>query len=98
MLLCQFFKYVQLFQQSIGLWIDLTNTKRYYSRFEVEDMGRAYVKMPCVGHGNFPTCDVVELFLNICYNFLGNNFLQFIGSLLSIDLIYIIINNYIVCN
>jgi len=80
MILCQFYKYIQLFQQSIGLWIDLTNTKRYYSRFAVEDMGCVYVKIPCVGRGNFPTRDVIELFLNICYNFLENNFLQFIGS------------------
>ncbi|XP_003247784.2 mRNA-capping enzyme-like isoform X2 [Acyrthosiphon pisum] len=65
--------------QSIGLWIDLTNTERYYSRFEVEDMGCAYVKLPCVGGGYFPTRDDIELFLNICYNFLANNCLQFIG-------------------
>jgi len=72
---------MKLFQQSIGLWIDLTNTTRYYSQFEVEDMGCAYVKMPCVGHGHFPNREVVELFLNICYNFLEINFSQFIGRL-----------------
>jgi len=72
---------MKLFQQSIGLWIDLTNTSRYYSQYEVEDMGCAYVKIPCVGHGDLPNRQVVEFFLNICYNFLENNLSQFIGRL-----------------
>ncbi|XP_060867803.1 mRNA-capping enzyme-like [Metopolophium dirhodum] len=73
------FSHMCSYQQSIGLWIDLTNTTRYYSQYEVEDMGCAYVKIPCVGHGNLPNRQVVEFFLNICYNFLENNFSQFIG-------------------
>lgn len=80
-MLCQFYKYVKLFQESIGLWIDLTNTTRYYSKIEVENMGCAYVKMPCVGHGDLPNWQVVEMFLEICYNFLKNNFSQHIGRL-----------------
>jgi len=70
-----------LFQQSIGLWIDLTNTDRYYNKFEIENMGCDYVKIPCVGHGEFPDRKVIEYFMNICSNFLENNFSQFIGWL-----------------
>jgi len=72
---------MKLFQQNIGLWIDLTNTTRYYSKFEVEGMGCTYVKIPCVGHGDFPDRKTVEFFFNTCYNFLENNFTQFIGRL-----------------
>lgn len=70
-----------MFQESIGLWIDLTNTTRYYDEFEIENMGCAYKKIYCIGHGQFPDRRVVELFLNICYDFLQNNHLQYIGRL-----------------
>ncbi|XP_015365520.1 PREDICTED: mRNA-capping enzyme-like isoform X1 [Diuraphis noxia] len=73
------FRHMWSFQQNIGLWIDLTNTTRYYNKLEVEGMGCAYKKMPCVGHGDFPDRKTVEFFFNICYNFLENNFTQFIG-------------------
>ncbi|XP_025208338.1 mRNA-capping enzyme-like isoform X2 [Melanaphis sacchari] len=65
--------------QSIGLWIDLTNTTRYYSKFEIKNMGCDYIKIPCTGHGDLPNREVIEMFFNICSNFLENNFSQFIG-------------------
>lgn len=73
------FQHMFSYQQSIGLWIDLTNTTRYYDKFEIEKMGCAYEKIACAGHGGLPHPEVIKLFLNICSNFLENNFSQFIG-------------------
>lgn len=42
-------------------------------------MGCAYEKIPCAGHGDLPNREIIELFFNICSNFLENNFSQFIG-------------------
>lgn len=38
-----------LFQAKIGLWIDLTNTTRFYDKSEVEGRNIKYVKMECRG-------------------------------------------------
>ncbi|XP_022160011.1 mRNA-capping enzyme-like isoform X1 [Myzus persicae] len=73
------FSHMCSYQQSIGLWIDLTNTSRYYSQYEIEDMGCIYKKLSCDGHGSFPERSLILLFFNICCNFLENNFTQFIG-------------------
>ncbi|XP_026813257.1 mRNA-capping enzyme-like isoform X1 [Rhopalosiphum maidis] len=73
------FRHMFSYQQSIGLWIDLTNTTRYYNTIEIQNMGCAYEKIPCAGHGDLPNREIIELFFNICSNFLKNNFSQFIG-------------------
>lgn len=38
--------------QKIGLWIDLTNTDRYYDKRIVENAGIEYFKLSCNGNGS----------------------------------------------
>lgn len=45
----------QLLQIKLGLWIDLTNTSRFYDKKMVEEAGCKYVKMQCRGHGETPS-------------------------------------------
>lgn len=39
----------------LGMWIDLTNTSRFYDKKEVEDKDSKYVKLQCRGHGETPS-------------------------------------------
>lgn len=39
----------------LGMWIDLTNTSRFYDKKEVEDKDCKYVKLQCRGHGETPS-------------------------------------------
>ena len=57
----------------IGLWIDLTNTTRFYERSVVEGAGIKYVKLSCRGHGECPNQEQTGLFVNICHNFSNKN-------------------------
>lgn len=72
---------ITLFQLHLGLWIDLTNTDRYFNKFEVEGMRCTYVKIPCVGHITPPTQNQVNKFIEICWNFSRKNSSQIIGEL-----------------
>ncbi|KAF0727432.1 mRNA-capping enzyme-like, partial [Aphis craccivora] len=73
------FQHMFSYQESIGLWIDLTNTTRYYNKYEIEKMGCAYEKIACDGHGDLPHPELIKLFVNKCSNFLKSNFSQYIG-------------------
>ncbi|XP_050547910.1 mRNA-capping enzyme [Daktulosphaira vitifoliae] len=64
---------------SLGLWIDLTKTSRFYDKSEVENMNCAYVKLPCAGHEQPPTREQAQLFIDICSKFVAKNPLQSIG-------------------
>lgn len=44
-----------LFQKKLGLWIDLTNTSRFYDKDEIESYGARYLKLKCRGHGETPS-------------------------------------------
>lgn len=55
----------------IGLWIDLTNTSRFYDRKVIEAAGIRYVKMECKGHSECPNVDQTRLFINICRQFIS---------------------------
>lgn len=46
-----------LFQVKVGLWIDLTNTSRFYDKKEIDSTGCKYVKMQCRGHGETPSLE-----------------------------------------
>ena len=63
----------------MGLWIDLTNTTRFYDRSEVEENGCAYVKLSCKGHGETPDLKTTNAFVQICQKFIQSNPLQIIG-------------------
>lgn len=57
----------------IGLWIDLTNTNRYYSRDQIEKHGITYFKLATKGHKQAPTEEETRLFVNMCHNFILKN-------------------------
>ncbi|XP_074598688.1 RNA guanylyltransferase and 5'-phosphatase mRNA capping enzyme [Brevipalpus obovatus] len=58
---------------NIGLWIDLTNTSRYYSKGTIESNGLSYVKLECRGHGECPSKDQTSVFIDVCQKFFSLN-------------------------
>lgn len=69
----QLFDFVKGNRSKVGLWIDLTNTDRFYSRAEIEEKGCQYVKLNCRGHGESPSQAQTETFVNLCKNFIAQN-------------------------
>lgn len=65
-------------KQKIGLWIDLTNTARFYDKQKVEAEGCSYVKINCRGHEEAPPKETVETFVQICKRFTEQNPLEII--------------------
>ena len=70
---------MKAFKVKIGLWIDLTNTERFYTKKAVEDNDCKYVKLSCKGHGETPSEDAVRTFVGICKTYIANNPLDIIG-------------------
>lgn len=66
-------------RKKIGLWIDLTNTDRFYDRSIVEAMDCKYVKLNCKGHGETPKKEAVDTFVILCRSFIEKNPLQMIA-------------------
>jgi len=73
------FSTTKTMKKKLGLWIDLTNTTRYYDRAFVEKMDCKYIKLTCRGHGETPTADIVDLFIKVCSQFIQQNPLHIIG-------------------
>lgn len=73
------FSYTKTTKLKLGLWIDLTNTKRFYNREVVEKEGCKYVKISCRGHGETPSREQTQTFFNIVDEFINSNPLSFIG-------------------
>ncbi|KAI0231116.1 mRNA-capping enzyme [Lamellibrachia satsuma] len=61
-----------------GLWIDLTNTSRFYDKKAVEALGCNYLKLQCRGHGETPSDEQVNAFVKICDTFIRKNPLEII--------------------
>jgi len=59
------------FQVKLGLWVDLTNTKRFYDRSAVEELGAKYIKLQCRGHGETPSPEQTHSFIEIVDNFIN---------------------------
>ena len=59
--------------RKIGLWIDLTNTKRFYKSRILEDFEIQYVKISCKGHAETPTREQIQKFITTCQNFMSSN-------------------------
>lgn len=57
------------YKVKIGLWIDLTNTNRFYDRSEVEKNQCQYVKLKCRGFGETPSQEQTKSFIEIVDNF-----------------------------
>jgi len=63
----------------LGLWIDLTNTTRFYDKKDIEERGCRYLKIPCRGHSETPTEEQTTVFIEICKKFIIQNPLDIIG-------------------
>ncbi|XP_053950889.1 mRNA-capping enzyme isoform X1 [Anastrepha ludens] len=65
------FDYCKSIKLKLGLWIDLTNTKRFYDRQVVESRDAQYVKLQCRGHGETPSPEQTQSFIEIVDNFIN---------------------------
>ncbi|CAK9828448.1 mRNA-capping enzyme [Anthophora retusa] len=63
----------------LGLWIDLTNTSRFYDKKKLEQYGCNYLKLQCRGHGETPSEEQTRTFVQVCKNFISYNPLEVIG-------------------
>ncbi|XP_055628803.1 mRNA-capping enzyme [Toxorhynchites rutilus septentrionalis] len=73
------FSVMKTYKVKIGLWIDLTNTKRFYDRADIEDHGCQYVKLQCRGHGETPTREQTNAFIEIVDEFSRDHPLDAVG-------------------
>ncbi|EDW00552.1 mRNA-capping enzyme [Drosophila grimshawi] len=65
------FDYCKTLKLKLGLWIDLTNTKRFYDRSTVEERGAQYIKLQCRGHGETPSPEQTRSFIELVDNFIN---------------------------
>jgi len=73
------FDSMKAYKVKIGLWIDLTNTSRFYNKRFIEEQECKYVKLQCRGHGETPPQEAVQTFINICRKFIQQNPLEVVG-------------------
>ena len=73
------FNSMKSYKVNLGLWIDLTNTTRFYDRRDVESHGCKYIKLQCRGFGETPSVEQTETFIAICHNFINQHPLEIIG-------------------
>ena len=73
------FNSMKAYKVKIGLWIDLTNTSRFYSKAIVEENECKYVKLSCRGHGETPSPDTIKTFVNLCQNYVQKHPLDIIA-------------------
>lgn len=73
------FNAMKAYKVKIGLWIDLTNTSRFYDKTAVENNDCKYVKLACRGHGETPSPETVKAFVHLCKNYTQNNPLEIIA-------------------
>lgn len=57
----------------VGLWIDLTNTTRFYSKNEIEGNDCKYLKLQCRGHGETPSKEQTTAFIELVHNFIAKH-------------------------
>lgn len=64
----------------MGLLVDLTNTTRFYNSKEIEEKYECrYVKLQCRGHGETPSEDQTQAFIQLCAKFISQKPLEIIG-------------------
>ncbi|XP_070494063.1 mRNA-capping enzyme [Chironomus tepperi] len=68
-----------IYKKKLGLWIDLTNTNRFYNRSDVENKDCQYVKLQCRGFSETPSPEQVRSFIELVDDFLANRPLDIIG-------------------
>lgn len=54
-------------QVKLGMWVDLTNTTRFYDKTEIDNMDCKYVKMQCRGHGETPSLEQTRFVITFFY-------------------------------
>ncbi|CAL1682344.1 unnamed protein product [Lasius platythorax] len=74
-----FFANLKSQKMKMGLWIDLTNTARFYDRKTIDDHDCKYLKLQCRGHGETPSEEQTRTFVQVCRNFIAQNPLEIIG-------------------
>lgn len=62
--------FVFFLQIRFGLWVDLTNTSRFYDQEEVEGESCKYIKLQCRGHGETPSREQTNAFIQLVHNFI----------------------------
>ncbi|XP_017773246.1 PREDICTED: mRNA-capping enzyme-like, partial [Nicrophorus vespilloides] len=62
-----------------GIWVDLTNTTRFYNKNIVDQNRCKYIKMQCRGHGETPTQEQTDEFINLVHNFICQHPLECIA-------------------
>lgn len=67
------------YKVKLGLWIDLTNTNRFYDRSEVDSQECKYIKLTCRGHGETPSPEQTNSFIEIVDEFVRDHPLETIG-------------------
>lgn len=73
------FDYCRTLKLKLGLWIDLTNTTRFYNRTVVEAHGAQYVKLKCRGHEETPSPGQTRAFIETVRNFIQERPFDIIG-------------------
>lgn len=73
------FQAMKAHKVKIGLWIDLTNTTRFYDKRLVEEQECKYVKLQCRGHGETPPEEAVKTFISVCKNYIAQNPLDIVA-------------------
>jgi len=73
------FQAMKAHKVKIGLWIDLTNTSRFYDKRLVEEEDCKYVKLSCKGHGETPPEEAVKTFIAICKTYIAQNPLDIVA-------------------
>lgn len=78
------FSLTKSYGQRIGLWIDLTNTDRFYNCNDIkrgygDNKEVAYVKLQCRGHGETPDQETTDTFIRFCNEFSHRDPLSIIG-------------------
>lgn len=66
-------------RNKLTLWIDLTNTSRFYDRRIVERFNCEYVKMQCRGHGETPNANQTRAFIEMVDAHVQNHPMDVIG-------------------
>ncbi|XP_053687954.1 mRNA-capping enzyme [Sabethes cyaneus] len=73
------FQLMKTYNVKIGLWIDLTNTDRFYDRNDVEQNKCKYVKLQCRGHGETPTQEQTNAFIELVDEFNRDHPMEIVG-------------------
>lgn len=71
--------YIKQLKLRLGLWIDLTNTNRFYDRSLVEAKGIKYIKLCCRGHGEAPSIEQTQSFIEIVADFINEQPFDLVG-------------------